>query len=72
MNMDERKENRSYKVVINIEAQYSIWPAARENPLGWKDLGKIGTKSECLAFINEAWIDMRPLRLKQWMENRPP
>ena len=23
-----------YKVVVNHEEQYSIWPAERENPLG--------------------------------------
>ena len=35
-----------YKVVVNHEEQYSIWPAHRENPLGWTDAGKTGTKAE--------------------------
>lgn len=30
----------AYKVVINHEEQYSIWPADRESPFGWKDVGK--------------------------------
>ncbi|MBD2565447.1 MbtH family NRPS accessory protein [Nostoc linckia FACHB-391] len=29
---------------VNNEDQYSIWPANRENPLGWQDAGKTGTK----------------------------
>ncbi len=33
-----------YKVLVNHEEQYSIWPEVRENPLGWKDAGKTGTK----------------------------
>lgn len=56
------------KVVINHEEQYSIWPAERENPLGWRDAGKVGDKQECLAYINEVWTDMRPLSLRKQME----
>jgi MbtH protein len=44
-----------YKVVMNHEEQYSIWPADRENALGWKDAGKQGTKDECLAYIKQVW-----------------
>lgn len=57
-----------YKVVINHEEQYSIWPEYKENPLGWKDAGRAGTKAECLAYIEERWTDMRPLSLRKKME----
>lgn len=57
-----------YKVVVNSEEQYSIWPDGRENPPGWKDTGKCGVKSVCLASIKEMWTDMRPLSLRQRME----
>lgn len=56
-----------YKVVINHEEQYSIWLADRENPLGWKDAGKTGTKDECLNYIRQVWTDMRPLSLRKQM-----
>jgi MbtH protein len=56
-----------YKVVVNHEEQYSIWPAGRENPLGWTDAGKSGPKAECLAYIKEVWTDMRPLSLRKKM-----
>jgi len=61
-------DNRTYKVVVNHEEQYSIWPAERENALGWNDAGKSGTKQECLAYIAEVWTDMRPLSLRKKME----
>ena len=65
-----------YKVVVNHEEQYSIWPEYKENPLGWNDAGKVGTKAECLAYIKEVWTDMRPLSLRKKMEemaqNPPP
>jgi len=53
------------KVVVNHEGQYSIWPAARGNPLGWNDAGFTGSKEECLAHIQKVWTDMTPLSLRQ-------
>lgn len=65
---EEREDTRTYKVVMNHEEQYSIWPAERENALGWIDAGKQGIKEECLAYIKEVWTDMRPLSLRRQME----
>ena len=65
---DEHEDDRVYKVVINHEEQYSIWLAQREAPLGWTEVGKSGSKAECLAYINETWSDMRPLSLRKAME----
>ncbi len=48
--------------------QYSIWPDYKEIPLGWKDAGMIGPKTESLVFIKEIWTDMRPLSLRNKME----
>ena len=64
----ENEDNTIYKVVVNHEEQYSIWPDDRENALGWNDAGKTGTKEECLAYIKEVWTDMRPLSLRRKME----
>ena len=67
-NDPEREDTTIYKVVVNHVEQYSIWPADRENALGWNDAGKSGTKQECLAYIEEVWTDMRPLSLRKKME----
>ena len=66
---NEDTDNTKYKVVVNDEAQYSIWDADRPNPDGWRDAPKNGSKSECLAYIKEAWTDMRPLSLRNKMNN---
>ena len=65
---DEQEDLTTYKVVVNHEEQYSIWPAHRENPPGWRDAGKSGTRAECLAHIDEVWTDMRPLSVRREME----
>jgi MbtH protein len=70
MMRDEQEDTRSYKVVMNHEEQYSIWFADRENPLGWSDVGKSGSKAECLAYIKDVWTDMRPLSLRKHMEEQ--
>lgn len=70
MMRDEQEDTTIYKVVVNHEEQYSIWPADRENPLGWRDGGKSGLKKECLEYIKEVWTDMRPLSLRKHMEEQ--
>ncbi|HEY0366676.1 MAG TPA: MbtH family protein [Pyrinomonadaceae bacterium] len=67
-NDTDREDTTIYKVVMNGEEQYSIWPADRENAKGWQDVGKVGPKAECLAYIKEVWTDMRPLSLRKQME----
>ena len=68
MSREEREDKTIYKVVVNHEEQYSIWAADRENALGWTDVGKSGTKEECLAHIKEVWTDTRPLSLRKRMD----
>lgn len=68
--MDEQEDKTIYKVVVNHEEQYSIWPVDKENALGWKDAGKSGTKEICLAHIKEHWTDMRPLSLRKQREKQ--
>lgn len=58
----------NYKVVVNHEEQYSIWPADRNNAPGWRNEGKSGTKEECLEYIKSVWTDMRPLSLRKAMD----
>jgi MbtH protein len=67
---DDVDDTHSYKVVVNHEDQYSIWPADRELPPGWKDAGHSGRKSECLEYIKQVWIDMRPLSVRQRMDKQ--
>ena len=68
MAIEEEEDLTTYKVVVNHEEQYSIWPVDRENPLGWEDRGPSGPKAECLTYIGEVWTDMRPLSLRKHME----
>ena len=68
---EEDEDGTEYVAVINDEEQYSIWPAERELPPGWRDAGKRGTKAEVLAWIEKVWTDMRPKSLREQMEQMP-
>jgi MbtH protein len=70
MHNDETEDKTTYKVVVNHEEQYSIWPEHKEIPNGWVDAGKSGEKAECLEYIKTVWTDMRPLSLRKQMEER--
>ncbi len=60
MSIGTEQDATVYKVVVSDGRHYSIWPAHKQNALGWNEAGKHGTKVECLAYINQIWTDMRP------------
>ena len=53
-----------FRVVVNGEGQYSIWPSDRETPLGWSDTGVSGGREVCLEKIAGLWTDMRPVSVR--------
>jgi MbtH protein len=56
--------------LINEEEQYSIWPAKKEVPAGWKPLEFSGSKAEVSAYIDQQWTDMRPASLRRAMDSQ--
>jgi amino acid adenylation domain-containing protein len=55
----------TWRVVVNDEGQYSLWPSDRAAPPGWTDAGRGGSRDECLAYIRAVWDDLRPLGLRE-------
>jgi MbtH protein len=68
MTSPQNQAEAQFVVVLNEEAQYSIWPDGKEIPLGWKADGVKGDKQVCLDHIKEVWTDMRPLSLRKQMD----
>ncbi len=65
-NLDKKPDHEEikYKVVVNHEEQYSIWPLESKVPLGWEELPESGSQDECLSYIKKVWTDMRPLSIR--------
>ena len=60
-------ENGEFIVLMNEEHQYSLWPTFRDVPAGWSTVGPRGSRQECLDYIEENWVDMRPRSLADQM-----
>lgn len=57
-------ETPTYRVVVNHEERYSLWPADRVIPPGWSDEGTCGSREDCMRRIEQVWLDMRPLSVR--------
>ncbi|MEV7806278.1 MbtH family protein [Microbispora sp. NPDC088329] len=56
-----------YFVLVNSEEQYSLWPSSLEVPDGWTVTYGAAIREECLEFVEEQWVDMRPRSLRDAM-----
>nr|WP_207892194.1 MbtH family NRPS accessory protein [Streptacidiphilus pinicola] len=63
--MHEQTGPATHAVVVNEAEQYSVWPAGRRPPAGWRQVGAPGTREHCLGVISRSWTDMRPLSLRE-------
>lgn len=60
-----------HHVVINLERQYSVWPAGQAIPAGWSPVGVTSALDECLSCIDREWKDLRPHSLRDSSSVRP-
>ncbi len=44
-----------YKVLVNAEGQYSLWPEMKAIPEGWQQTGPTGSKQDALDWIANNW-----------------
>jgi MbtH protein len=56
-------ETGEFLMLVNDEGQYSLWPAFREPPAGWRRAGVSGTRQFCLDWVEANWTDMTPRSL---------
>jgi uncharacterized protein YbdZ (MbtH family) len=63
-------DNAMFVVLVNDERQYCLWPESRAVPAGWQVVGQRGSRENCLKWIDEHWVDMRPLSLIRHMESK--
>ena len=53
----------TFVVLVNAEGQFSLWPEFIDVPAGWEIGLPAATRTECLAFIDKNWTDLRPAGL---------
>jgi uncharacterized protein YbdZ (MbtH family) len=55
--------NGHFRVLVNSEGQYSLWPLFADVPAGWQVAHPGGDRAACLEFIQGPWTDLRPASL---------
>jgi MbtH protein len=65
--MNNQMTEPQFYAVVNDEEQYSIWQSDRPLPQGWRQAGPVGTRADCLAYIEQVWTDLRPASLRRAM-----
>jgi MbtH protein len=56
-----------FVVLVNDEAQYSLWPVFANVPPGWTVVYGENDRRSCLAYVEGSWTDMRPKSLADAM-----
>jgi uncharacterized protein YbdZ (MbtH family) len=56
-------EDGAFLVLVNDEAQHSLWPAFADVPAGWRTVHGPDGRSQCLEYVETHWTDMRPASL---------
>ncbi|MGW7754516.1 MbtH family protein [Streptomyces violaceusniger] len=61
-------DEAQFVVLVNDEGQYSLWPTFADGPVGWNRVFGPDGREPCLAFIEREWTDLRPLSLRDVMD----
>ena len=61
-------ESARFLVLVNAEGQHSLWPAFSRVPGGWEIVFGESGRQECLDYIEQTWVDLRPLSLVAAMD----
>jgi MFS family permease/uncharacterized protein YbdZ (MbtH family) len=60
---EDDMEAARFRVVVNDEPRYALWPLHKRDAPGWRDTGVSGTRDECLAYVEQVWsADLRTSR----------
>lgn len=57
--LDDEHEG-PFLVLANEDGQHSLWPAATAAPKGWSRVHGPAERKDCLAYIEEFWLELRP------------
>ncbi|WP_028936985.1 MbtH family protein [Pseudonocardia spinosispora] len=55
----------TFRVLVNGEEQYSLWPDFAEVPGGWDTVFGPGDRAACLEYVERNWTDLRPRGLRE-------
>lgn len=58
-------ESGKFFVLVNNDAQHSLWPVFTDVPAGWRVAYGDAERAACLDYIEQHWPDIRPKPLRE-------
>jgi uncharacterized protein YbdZ (MbtH family) len=58
-------ERGSFLVLVNDQAQHSLWPDFAEVPAGWNVIYGKADRTACLDYVERNWPDIRSRSLRE-------
>jgi MbtH protein len=55
--------NATHQIIVNDEHQFVVWSSRKKLPLGWRYVGKEGTKAELDFYVKQMAVDTIPTPL---------
>jgi MbtH protein len=59
MSWEDEEDTTTYKVIRSREGGYRVLALNSKTPVDWREAGKVGTRKECLNYIEEVWTDRK-------------
>ncbi|MCV7314899.1 MbtH family protein [Mycolicibacillus parakoreensis] len=60
-------DDGTFVVLVNDEEQYSLWPTFADVPAGWRQVFGEASRADCLEYVEQTWVDLRPRSLREAM-----
>ncbi|RSN20159.1 MbtH family protein [Streptomyces sp. WAC 05977] len=60
-------EKAIFRVLVNRQGQHSLWPEFLTEPDGWEVVHGPAARSDCFAYVEKTWTDLRPAGLRAEM-----
>ncbi|WP_108832298.1 MbtH family protein [Actinomyces sp. Marseille-P3109] len=62
-------DSAKFYVLVNDEEQHSLWPIFAPIPSGWESRFGPVSRDQAMAYVEEAWPDIRPRSLRESTNN---
>jgi MbtH protein len=58
-----RDNEGTHQIITNDDLQFVVWSSRRQLPLGWRYVGKSGSRAELTLYLREMLVETMPTPL---------
>jgi MbtH protein len=61
--MSTTADNATHQIITNHDDQFVVWPDSRRLPVGWRYVGRSGTRAELRQYLHDMLVETVPAPL---------